>query len=101
MFGRIFGLVPYIVGGIFLSLIVTTAVRAIVRRVAGTRKPRRDPTACAACGYPLAGLPTPRCPECGALRGFRVSVEKLGISEEELRAGEDKREEADESAPAP
>ncbi len=21
---------------------------------------------CAACGYPLAGLPEPRCPECGS-----------------------------------
>lgn len=24
-----------------------------------------DPETCAACGYSLRGLPTPRCPECG------------------------------------
>lgn len=40
---------------------------------------------CASCGYIVAGLELPRCPECGALRGFKVPLDQLGISEQELR----------------
>jgi predicted amidophosphoribosyltransferase len=40
---------------------------------------------CDACGYDLRDLELPRCPECGALRGFKVPMTELGISEEELR----------------
>lgn len=40
---------------------------------------------CDACGYVISGLELPRCPECGALRGFKVPLDQLGISEEELR----------------
>jgi hypothetical protein len=28
-------------------------------------KPRFDPYRCQTCDYPLIGLPSPRCPECG------------------------------------
>jgi hypothetical protein len=30
-----------------------------------THQPRPDTPLCRACAYPLAGLPHPRCPECG------------------------------------
>jgi hypothetical protein len=40
---------------------------------------------CAVCGYIVAGLELPRCPECGALRGFKVPLDQLGLSEQELR----------------
>jgi len=40
---------------------------------------------CLKCGYNLEGLELPRCPECGALRGFKVPIDQLGLSEEELR----------------
>ena len=42
---------------------------------------------CANCGYPLKGLDIPRCPECGALRGFKKPLTELGLTEEEIRAG--------------
>ena len=42
---------------------------------------------CANCGYVMEGLSMPRCPECGALRGFKVPLDKLGLSEDEIRAG--------------
>lgn len=42
---------------------------------------------CARCGYTTAGLSMPRCPECGALRGFKVPLHALGLTEEEIRTG--------------
>jgi ribosomal protein L34E len=45
-----------------LFLIVSPAIRAILNRV--RRFPGLDE--CNRCGYSLAGLSVPRCPECGA-----------------------------------
>ena len=39
---------------------------------------------CLACGYYLFGLKTPRCPECGTLRGFKIPLDKLGLTEQDL-----------------
>ena len=36
------------------------------------------------CGYPLAGLALPRCPECGRVVGFDATPEELGLSSEQL-----------------
>ncbi len=48
---------------------------------------------CARCGYDLSRLEYPRCPECGALRGFKVPVEDLGLTDEEVRSGFKKQRE--------
>ncbi len=52
---------------------------------------------CANCGYNMEGQALPRCPECGALRGFTASVEQLGLTEQEIRKGFDRKREADDS----
>ena len=49
---------------------------------------------CAACGYSMEGQPIPRCPECGALRGFTIPVDQLGLTEEEIRKGFERKREA-------
>jgi hypothetical protein len=35
---------------------------------------------CQRCGYDLQQSPLPRCPECGALIGFKKSAEELGVT---------------------
>ena len=49
---------------------------------------------CAGCGYNMKGQAIPRCPECGALRGFTTSVDHLGLTEEEIRKGFERKREA-------
>ncbi len=49
---------------------------------------------CAGCGYNMKGQAIPRCPECGALRGFTTSVDQLGLTEEEIRKGFERKREA-------
>jgi hypothetical protein len=51
------------------------------------RRAEMGVTRCAKCGYPLEGLELPRCPECGALRGFKTPLNELGLTEEEIREG--------------
>ena len=48
---------------------------------------------CAACGYNMEGQAIPRCPECGALRGFTASVDQLGLTEDEIRKGFERKRE--------
>ncbi len=43
------------------------------------------------CGYPLAGLAVPRCPECGRVVGFDATPEQLGLSLEQLQRVEEAR----------
>ena len=43
---------------------------------------------CLKCGYDLAGLPLPRCPECGAMRGFKKGMNALGFNEDEIKSAE-------------
>jgi len=51
------------------------------------RRAEKGVGTCANCGYPLKGLDIPRCPECGALRGFKKPLTELGLTEEEIREG--------------
>ena len=51
------------------------------------RKAKESGMLCANCGYNMEGQEIPRCPECGALRGFTTSVDELGLTEEEIRSG--------------
>ena len=46
-----------------------------------------EPVKCSNCGYTMDGLSMPRCPECGALRGFAVPLDELGLTEAEIRDG--------------
>lgn len=71
----------------------TALVLALSRKL-GHRLPWRhgsrvdmSETICVNCGYPLKGLDIPRCPECGALRGFTKPLDELGLTEEEIREG--------------
>jgi hypothetical protein len=82
-------------------LIAFVVVRAMRRRRAVRRPRDAPPVRCDRCGYPLEGLPLPRCPECGALRGFTVPIEALGIREDELRTRRAEKSDPDSpSAPA-
>ncbi len=49
---------------------------------------------CANCGYNMEGQTIPRCPECGALRGFTASVDQLGLTEQEIRKGFERKQKA-------
>ena len=74
------------------------ALRRRYREWQNTRDDIRDAKAsgklCAACGYNMEGQAIPRCPECGALRGFTASVDQLGLTEEEIREGFERKREA-------
>lgn len=61
-FGPVIQTLLFIVGGVWIPLVVTLiAFRAyLLRRSAGIRYTR-----CGVCGYILKGLTEPRCPECG------------------------------------
>ncbi|HWL95000.1 MAG TPA: hypothetical protein VNT79_15885 [Phycisphaerae bacterium] len=56
------------------------------------RESRMRGEACVRCGYPVRGLSLPRCPECGAMKGFDATLAELGISEDELRVNKNKPE---------
>ena len=45
------------------------------------------------CGYPLQGLDLARCPECGRVIHFDATPEDLGLTEEQLRRVQEKRNE--------
>jgi hypothetical protein len=75
-------LVTSLLAGLFLGLVL--AMRQMRRR----REARRDLLMghkCK-CGYLLAGLELPRCPECGRMVGFDKTPEQLGLSVPELEA---------------
>lgn len=59
------------------------------------RRQRRKPadvTERCACGYPLAGLDTIRCPECGRVSSFDATADELGLTAEQLRRAKAKRD---------
>ncbi len=58
------------------------------------RRAKDSGALCAGCGYNMEGQTIPRCPECGALRGFTTSVDQLGLTEEEIRKGFERKREA-------
>ncbi len=84
-----------------LSLIVLVLCVMLGRRYRKWKKTRDDirrakesGALCAGCGYNMEGQAIPRCPECGALRGFTTSVDQLGLTEEEIRKGFKRKQEA-------
>ena len=60
-----------LIGFIVLPLILSTAgavlflLALFIGWIVGGRGQVRDRRCCQRCGYPLVGLPEPRCPECG------------------------------------
>lgn len=69
--------------GAFVLLVTLLRYRRRRRRERARRD--RETLACAKCGYSLEGLPVPRCPECGTLRGFTVGIDDLGLTPAERR----------------
>ncbi len=51
------------------------------------RKAKESGKICRGCGYNMEGQEIPRCTECGALRGFTTPVDELGLTEDEIRSG--------------
>jgi hypothetical protein len=72
--------------GLLALVLVVFVRRWLVARALRRRENAADEERCFSCGYSLRGLELPRCPECGALRGFDVPLSQLGIGENELRA---------------
>ena len=58
------------------------------------RRAKKSGALCAGCGYNMEGQAIPRCPECGALRGFTTPVDQLGLTEEEIRKGFERKQQA-------
>ena len=62
------------------------SVGVIVHLANRQRRPRHGPTdACLRCGYDLTRINLPRCPECGALVGFKRSADELGLDQSEVK----------------
>lgn len=74
--------------GFWNGLLLTVAAGGLIWSgflIRTLRRPRALMTeACLRCGYDLTNLCLPRCPECGALTGFRRSASELGIGDNEL-----------------
>ena len=67
--------------------VILVTVRMVLRFAARrrrTREPRAEVRRCV-CGYRLAGIAMPRCPECGRAIGFDKTFEELGLTDDELR----------------
>jgi ribosomal protein L34E len=58
-------LLVLVVGWLVITAAIGVVVRYGVERRARRPRHARRP-GCANCGYPVQGLPRPRCPECGA-----------------------------------
>lgn len=54
---------------VFFALVGRSVVR-LALALPIVRELTRDPFGCAACGYPLAGIPNGVCPECGRASGM-------------------------------
>lgn len=70
-----------------LAIAIPIALRRMLARRRARRAARAAVQPCLKCGYELAGLEIPRCPECGTLVGFDKPLDELGLSDEEVRAG--------------
>ena len=70
---------------VLLVVVYVLAVRGLRRRRQEKRRDELLALKCK-CGYLLAGLELPRCPECGRMIGFDKTVEELGLSVAEMEA---------------
>jgi hypothetical protein len=71
-------ILPAVIG--FITMIWLLRKRRKARNE--NREPAKEVRRCHRCGYELTQLRVPRCPECGALLGFKKSAEELGIADE-------------------
>ncbi|MCH8805361.1 MAG: hypothetical protein IH986_04665 [Planctomycetes bacterium] len=103
--GSIFGGILCPLLGVLLGIAASVLLLRRSRRQRYAEQKQRDEIErrCARCGYDLRGLELPRCPECGTLWGFRVPLDELGLSEDELRDSYERRrqERADRGANSP
>jgi hypothetical protein len=72
---------PLSISAIILALVALFFLRRSVRREI---RGQTESTQICRCGYTLANLTVPRCPECGRVVGFDATAEQLGLSREEL-----------------
>ena len=85
-FPNIFQSVLPLIG--LIALII--GVRLGIRRLFKRKKPA-TPGDCCKCGYPLEGLSSARCPECGRVFGFDATAEELGLTDEQLQRAQTTR----------
>lgn len=90
----------------FVAIAAIAVVFAVLyyRLRAWMLRPKKAPDTaarCAGCGYELAHLEIPRCPECGALRGFKRPLDELGLTDEEVRSGFERMRKLRSSSPPP
>ena len=72
---------------VFLLVTVSKELHEWKNKRDEIRKAKESGMICGGCGYNMEGQEIPRCPECGALRGFTTSVDELGLTEDEIRRG--------------
>jgi hypothetical protein len=60
-----FGGICFWSGVAYAPCVLVLLILAWISYRSGVRRSRLQGNRCLCCGYPLAGLPEPRCPECG------------------------------------
>jgi hypothetical protein len=65
-------------------IVLMIGARLCLRMFLGRRWRPVDPNRCK-CGYTLAHLSVPRCPECGRVIHFDATPEQLGLTDQELQ----------------
>lgn len=70
---------------LLLALVVMIRLGRIARRLMAARRTTEELSLRCECGYLQAGLPIPRCPECGRVVGFDATAQELGLTLEQLQ----------------
>ncbi len=84
------GIAVYVTLGLLVGLVSGWAFSRLHKRKNKRdeiRKAQKNGMICAGCGYNMEGQTIPRCPECGVVHGTSISLDELGLTDEEFRRG--------------